>query len=248
MTMKKKHARWGTWAALPGAIALGGVASAKGKGTTPGPGSGSASVSVPVSASVSASVSVSAPVPVPGSVSKPPATIATPAPPPLVPPGTLRALVTAAWHTAGLDRDEALADLASRAKSSALAPELRLRAHRTLSYGARIFSADTLADHTTLSDGTETFLEARLTWRLDRLVFADEEVAIERVKLDRAELKQRLASRIVELTITWSRARRASTNVDLLPQEREEAAMVALEAVLALDAFTGGAATELLRP
>ena len=249
--VKTKHARWGTLAALPGAIALGGVATAKEKGTSP-----SVSTSTSTSPSTSTTTSVSASAKSSSSVAPKIATGEAPqvagtqvaTAPPLVPPGALRALVTAAWHTAGLDRDEALDDLASRAKSSALAPELRLRAHRTLSYGARIFSADTLADHTTLSDGTETFLEARLTWRLDRLVFADEEVGIERVKLDRAELKQRVSSRIVELTIAWSRARRAAQNPDLLPVEREEAAMTAMEAILALDAFTGGAATELLHP
>jgi len=256
--MKTKHARWGTLAALPGAIALGGVAGAKGKGppisttstTSASPGSAtSASASAAPSGSVASAKSTASASAKIG-VADPPMVAGTTVvtAPPLVPAGTLRALVNAAWHTAGLDRDEALDDLASRAKSSALAPELRLRAHRTLSYGARIFSADTLADHTTLSDGAETFLEARLTWRLDRLVFADEEVGIERVKLDRAELKQRLASRIVELTIAWTRGRRAAANLDLLPQEREEAAMMAMEAMLALDAFTGGAATELLHP
>jgi hypothetical protein len=160
--------------------------------------------------------------------------------------GTIRALVNAAWRTAGLSDDATLDDLASRAKSSALAPEVRLRAHRTNSVGARIFSTATLADNSTLSDGTQTFLEARLTWQLDRVVFADEEVAIERVKLERAELRQRLAARVVELAVAWMRAKRASTNVDLLPEEREEATMRMLEAFLALDATTGGAATELL--
>jgi hypothetical protein len=263
--MKTKHARWGTLAALPGAMALGGVAAAKTKppkapttltATTVGSASSapSGTISMPLasaSGSVSASTKTSSAVAPSATITTTESKVAgvtTYTSAPLVPAAVLRGLVSAAWHTAGLDRDETLDDIASRAKSSALAPEVRLRAMRTLSYGARILTADALADRTTLSDGTETLLEARLTWRLDRLVFADEEVGIERVKLDRAELKQRLASRIVELTIAWTRGRRAAANVDLLPQEREEAAMVAMEAILALDAFTGGAATELLHP
>lgn len=234
----KRHARWGTLAA---SLAIGGIASAKEKAplvVTKAATTTAASDSASAVASASTSASVSPPAPASGSESTNAVRLS---------PTALRALVTAAWRASGLTDDTSLDDLAARAKSSALAPEVRLRAHRTNAVGARIFSVDTLADHSTLSDGTQTFLEARLTWQLDRLVFADEEVAIERMRIERAELRQRVAARVVELALAWLRARRAATNPDLLPEEREEATMRALEAFLALDATTAGAATELLR-
>jgi len=72
-------------------------------------------------------------------------------------------------------------------------------------------------------------------------------VALERIKLERAELRQRISARVVELAVAWVRAKRDAENTELSPFEREDASMRALEAFLALDATTGGAATELLR-
>jgi hypothetical protein len=165
-----------------------------------------------------------------------------------LPPNALRALVAAAWKASGVDRDEALGDLASRARASALAPEVRLRAYRGIDVGARVYRVDE-GDRATLTDGTQTFFEARMSWRLDRLVFADEEVALERIRLERAELKQRISAKVLDLVLRHQRAKRAANNPDLLPAERDEAAVSAVETLLALDAITGGAATPiLLRP
>ena len=240
----KSRRRWGALAALPGALAIGGVASAQSKAPKSATSSASSSSSSS-SSSVSNAPSTSPSIVAPSAPSV--AGVIVVVEPAVLAPTALRTLVNAAWHQTGLDRDETLDEMASRARMSALAPEVRLRAHRTLAVGARVFSSDTLSDHTTLSDGTQTFLEARLTWRLDRWVFADEEVAIERLKLDRAELRQRVSARVIDLALSWQRARRASANVDLLPQEREEAAAVAIESLLALDAYTGGQASLLLK-
>jgi len=183
---------------------------------------------------------------VPSVVPSPPASvsasIAAPEPPQSA---TIRQLIVAAWRVAGLDREEVAADLASRARTSALVPHLQVRVHRGVNGGSRVYSYDT-GDHFSTLDSTQTLVEARLSWRLDRLVFADEEVSIERLKLDRAELKQKVASRVIDLTLRWQRARRAAADSDRLPVEREEAALVATEALLALDAYTDGAATKLL--
>ena len=249
-----RRARWSTLAAIPGALALGGVAAAKDQPGLPPVAVGSAaklaasgSASTAAFASTSASASTSSATTI-SSVEAPAAGVTIELGPPIaLSSQSMRGLIDAAWRAAGLDGDEALADLAARAKASALAPEVRLRAHRTLTYGARVLSADTLADRTTLSDDTQTFLEARLTWRLDRLVFADEEVAVERVRLERIDKRHRLGAEVVELALAWQRARRAAVDPDLLPQEREDAAMRAIESFLALDALTVGAATRLLR-
>lgn len=171
---------------------------------------------------------------------------------PAVPPPTplsataLRTLVAAALHQAGLDRDDVLDGLATRARLSALAPEVRLRAYRGIDAGARVYRTDDLADKWTGSDGTTTLFEGRLSWRLDRLVFADEEVAIERIRVERSELKQRLTNRILELALRWQRARRTASDPEAMPHDRDEAAAIAVESLVALDALTGGSASTIL--
>ena len=214
------------WAvALPGALAIAGVARGKPNAEAPA-----------TSASFVPNVTSAIPSVIPSAV-------------PLVvqalPPNAIRALVSAAWKAAGADRDEALTDLAARARLSALAPEVRLRAYRGIDSGARLYRAEE-SDRTTFSDGAQSFFEARLAWRLDRLVFADEEVAIERIRVERADLKQRISAKVLDLVLRFQRARRAANDADLLPHERDEAAIAAIESLIALDALTGGSATSIL--
>lgn len=228
------------WTAVAGALAVAPAASAKDKLAvvplpSPPP---SASVNVAVSASVAGSASVP-----PAAVAQP---LATTAPIERLSPQAIRALVAAALRNAGLDRDDQLDGLATRARLSALAPEVRLRAFRGIDAGARVYRTDDLADRWTGSDGTTTLFEGRLSWRLDRLVFADEEVALERIRVERSELKQRLTTKIIELALRWQRARRAANDPDALPHDRDEAMALTLESTLALDALTGGAASTIL--
>ena len=58
----------------------------------------------------------------------------------------------------------------------------------------------------TASGGASFWLEARATWRLDRLVFADDEVALERVRDERAAARQKLVDRVLDLLFAWQRA------------------------------------------
>ncbi len=241
--MKKRS--WGAVAVLPGAIALAGAAAAKGKATT-GAGTsasavGSASASSIASPSGSASV-LTADAPLVAGVKVVAPIVAGP-----LNPAALHALVSAAWKAAGVEHDDALSALSSRARASALAPELRLRAYRGFDVGARVYRTDDVA--VTTNDAAQTFFEVRLGWRLDRLVFADEEIAVERMKLERAELRQRISGKVVDLVLRWQRARRAANDPSLLDSERDEAAITAVETLLALDAVTGGvASTVLLSP
>mgnify|MGYP001212064092 CR=1 FL=1 len=164
----------------------------------------------------------------------------------LLSPASLRTLISLSLRHAGLDRDDVLDGLAARARWSALAPEVRLRALRGVDSGARVYRTDDLADRWTGSDGTTTLFEGRLSWRLDRLVFADEEVALERIRVERSELKQRLTNKVIDLALKWQRARRAANNPDALPLERDEAMAVEVESLVALDALTGGGASPIL--
>jgi len=152
-------------------------------------------------------------------------------------PTYARSVVAAAYRAAsvgdGLGR---LDDLASRARKSALLPEVRLRATRYVDDRA---SVDALADQNRFTDSSSQNLglEARLTFRLDRLAFADEEPGLERARLDVLSFRAKLAQKALELLFKHHRARVIAREPG---PEREEAAVVSAELAAALDALTAG--------
>lgn len=130
--------------------------------------------------------------------------------------------------------------MATRARASALLPEVRLRVFRTADAGLRLYQEADAPDapRSALLDGTQTGIEARFSFRLDRLVFADEEVPLERLRLERLEAAQaeEVATRVIELVVHSAKADRLSRDSLFLDIEREAAAATALEALAALDA------------
>jgi hypothetical protein len=156
--------------------------------------------------------------------------------------------VAAALRNSGLGTDDERIDaLVARARASAWLPETRMRAMRLW----------TDADHTTTLASTDTanfydavganlVLELRLTWRLDRLVFAGDEPTLERVRLERVDARSRLATRTLEALFAWERARVEEGRVPAGSNERIEAMVHAAEAQATLDVLTGGWFTEEL--
>jgi hypothetical protein len=146
-----------------------------------------------------------------------------------------RLAVNAAWRSSGLGADDArLESIVSRARWSALLPETRLRATRLLDD-----RTDT-ADPTSLATRQNLGLEARLTWRFDRLLYADEETSVERVRIDRGEARVRIATRVLSALASWQRAwvegrRAAADSTDAL-----DCALRTTEAEATLDVLTGG--------
>lgn len=190
-----------------------------------------------------------APAPTP---SPPPAPPLSPPPPPKPPiialsPRAARACVAAAWRSVGLGVDDTRLDaIVSRARWSALLPETRLRAIRW--DDAR--STETTTDTTRFNDsvGARLGLEGRLTWRLDRLLYADDEPTFERIRLDQQDARARVAGRVLEALFLWQR-----TLIELRyaePGSRDEADLVLkrLEAESALDVLTNGWFTTTLKP
>lgn len=160
----------------------------------------------------------------------------------ILPPRVARSCVLAAWRTAGLGPDDRrIDDVVSRARWSALLPEARVRAVRGQDERA---SLETTADTNRIrgSAGADLALEARLTWRLDRVLFADDEPSFERIRLERQDARMRIAARALEALFHWQRAsvdlRSGSTtsgardDVDLL--------LRIAEAEATLDVLTGG--------
>jgi hypothetical protein len=158
-------------------------------------------------------------------------------------PRLARSCVSAAWRAAGLGSDDARLDaIVSRARWSAILPEARLRAVRF--EDARL-SLDTGTDTSRLRDsaGANVGFEARLTWRFDRVLYADDEPSFERIRLEQHDARSRIAARVLEALFHWQRA---ALDLRTLPPSqqgtRDEADVTlrVMEAEAALDVLTNG--------
>lgn len=172
-------------------------------------------------------------------------------PPVGVTPRLARATVEAAWRTAGLGNDDARLDaIVSRARWSAVLPETRLRAIR---YDAQTLYAESTVDSNRLRDsnGANVGLEARLTWRFDKLLYADDEPSFERMRLERHDARARIAGRVLEALFHWHRswlelrwAQAASRDAREPPnhpsRDETESALRVMEAEATLDVLTAG--------
>ncbi len=164
-------------------------------------------------------------------------------------PRLSRATVEAAWRAASLGPDDARLDsILSRARWSAALPETRLRATRIED---QRLSTDASLDASRLRDstGANVGFEARLTWRLDRLVYADDEPAFERMRLERHDARARIAGRVLESLFHWHRAslemrwaQAASRDAREARPSRDEieATLRMTEAEATLDVLTAG--------
>jgi hypothetical protein len=204
------------------------------------------------SAKTSRSGPSSEPVPDPAAAAPPPqlAEVEPPLPLPVrITPDAARAAVDAALRHARLVDPEARIDaIVARARSSALLPELRLRISRLVDEAENLAPAEYDPERRTASGGTSLWLEARATWRLDRLVFADDEIALERIRRERAEAQAKLAERVLGLLFSWQRAVALEADPGRTPEERRAAALEAIEAEASLDILTGGWLTQWRKP
>lgn len=160
-----------------------------------------------------------------------------------LPVKSVRRLVRAALeHGFDVDGDERLGGLASRMRAAAVLPELSLRAARSTNESLRLSPNGTLVNDYTQTGGAGLIFEARATWRLDRLVFADDEIHVERLRVERERARERVVELLLKHLFAWQRARsRLLTNAETLTEE--ERALVEAEldgARAALDILTDG--------
>ncbi|GEM_PF-5733275 len=178
------------------------------------------------------------------SLADPPVTL-PPAPPPERPPKAMltpalaRDAVSAAWRNAHVAEDGRFTALATRARASALLPEVRFRVMRMMRDGPGAADTATSTPYS-LYYADRTVLEGRVLFRFERLVFADEEVAIERLRADALIARERIAHRVLEELGKWQRAQLDLTLSPVDSAERMEAALRQIEAESALDVLTGG--------
>ena len=88
--------------------------------------------------------------------------------------------------------------------------------------------------------GANLYLEGRLTWRLDRLLYADDEPTLERTRLERQDARERVAAKVVDSLFQWQRALIAERGAVAGSKEAIDASLRLAEAEAALDILTGG--------
>ncbi|MET0794170.1 MAG: hypothetical protein ABW061_21795 [Polyangiaceae bacterium] len=174
-----------------------------------------------------------APVPRPVSDSTPPAVGLT--------PRLARGAIRHALREAGyIDTRTRLSSIAARARSSAALPEVGLRTLHSSGTTLRLTPTNDDPYRYTQAGTSELSLEARLTWHLDRLVFADEEVPVERLQHERDAAERRLIDFVLQRLIAWQRGRVRAADLNLDPEQRQSAELEALGAAVELDVLTGG--------
>jgi hypothetical protein len=176
---------------------------------------------------------------------EPPAPVAPPPPPHVVLPhvrrADVRAAVAAAAAHAGLDAADAeLDDAGTRARWSALLPEVRLRATRLVDEQESLSPTEYDPTRTTASGGASLWLEARGTWTLDRLAFGSEELRIEKLRIDLREARAADARRTVALLFAWQRSVYALYDPAIDPERCLAAWLQSEEEAAAIDVATDG--------
>lgn len=156
-------------------------------------------------------------------------------------PALVRETLARALSAQGTARAEArLASLDSRARWSALLPELRLRAARATDESLRLNPTISDPYRYTRDGGTDVVLEARLSWGLSGLLFSSPEISVERIRLQRAARRDEIRRQVLKALFEWQRARVLAHDAAALAEERQAAALTQLEAELTLNVLTGG--------
>jgi hypothetical protein len=158
-----------------------------------------------------------------------------------VAPGFAREIVREALRRQGDARArERLDGLSGRARVSAILPELTLRAARSTDQSLRVAPAGVDRYDLTQTGGADLLFEARATWELDRLVFADEELRVEQLRHAREAAAERVVHLVLKHLFAWQRARAALRAADLDPERVWSLEIDAFEAEAALDVLTDG--------
>jgi hypothetical protein len=160
---------------------------------------------------------------------------------PRIDPRLARGTVMAALRSAGIvTQDEELDAVARRARWSALLPELRVGATQVADERASNTETGTRAPTLYDSVTARSQLEARATFRLDRLLYGGDEPQLERLKQEQREHRLRVVFKVLELLVQWQRAKVHVAQAPVEGTERQEAELHLLESELALDVLTDG--------
>lgn len=156
----------------------------------------------------------------------------------------VRRTLAAAYRAAGVGASDRQIDaVITRSRVAALLPEVRLRAAQYAGLDSVFYDASNGRSSGSNRDqyrDTRT-AEARVTWRLDRLVYGGDEPQLERLRTDRLELRLKLASKVLEALLMRHRALMDLARWPADTAEADQAALHLAEAEAALDVQTAGA-------
>jgi len=161
--------------------------------------------------------------------------------PNLVTPSLARAAVRAALSAARQSEAWArLQSLETRARTSAWMPDLAVRVARNTDESLRLSPTIDEPYHYTAAGGVGWWIDTRLTWHFDRLVFDSQEIAVERLRLEHAEKTGKLVTRVLTTLFGWQRMMLKAEDPKATPEEQERAELERVEAEILLDQLTGG--------
>ncbi len=143
--------------------------------------------------------------------------------------------------------DTRLDSLASRSRSSAWLPAMSLRAGRNIDQTLRLTPTDSDPDRWQLTGGADLRLEAQLKWEFDRLVYASDELAVERLRASAEQRRTQHVDKVLDWLFRWQMAQLQAAEPLSEPLERAAATLRASQAQRALDVLTGGWFTPHLR-
>lgn len=176
-----------------------------------------------------------------------------PAPPPRPPAAPVssslaREAIAAALRVARYPEATSRIDgFRTRARLGALLPELWVRVARSTDQSLRF--APTVDDPRNYSEAGAAGLlfEARVAWHFDRLMFDSDELAVEKMRVERAEGASKLASKVLATLFAWQKARAQAADPAATEEARALAALEEAEAAVELDVLTEGWFTGRLR-
>lgn len=133
-----------------------------------------------------------------------------------------------------------VASAASRARASGWLPELRLRGAHGFDQTVAPPTSGVYGAPVTTRDGWDSAFEARLTFRLSRLVYDDGESSLLAM---RQKLRAQIEARVEEglaLLATWIAAERKLRELELEPEEALEQELLADRSALRLEVLSNG--------
>jgi hypothetical protein len=83
-------------------------------------------------------------------------------------------------------------------------------------------------------------VEGEVRWQFDRLVFASEEVSVERLRLAAEQQRARWVERVLDWVFRWQSATARLLDPALADEQRLQAMLHAQQAASALDVLSGG--------
>jgi len=144
-----------------------------------------------------------------------------------------------ALKTAGISESDAeIEHLATRARASALLPEVRVMAKGT-SAGPKDYISDTGTVATSYF-GPSYSIEGTLTFHLERLVYSGQEARLERLRLERVEARTRITQKVIDDIARWSKATAEERDSPEGTDQHADATARRVAAQMALDVWTAG--------